>query len=1137
MCINGIGKAQSSWRCQFVTLQDTVKLTETMTIIPKSIVVFCGSDTLKETAYYFFQKKIVFTNDALANNKGKSAKVCYRIFPFDLAQTTTHLDSARLRPKVKGDEWQFKPFDPKKGNNNVLPSNKELNYSGGLTRGISVGNNQDMVVNSNFNLQMSGKLSNDVEITAAMTDNNIPIQPDGNTAQLNQFDRIFFQIKRKNTILNVGDFELTRPQSYFVNYFKRVQGIGIQHTEKIGKKGTLFTKASGAVSRGKFARQLIQGSEGNQGPYRLQGNEGERFIIVIAGTEKVYIDGILLKRGFDNDYVVDYNQGTLTFTTKRLITKDSRITAEFDYNDQSFIRSMYAVNTVYETSRVRLHFDLYGEQDGRSSGTQQSLSNADKQILAQGGDASMLLSSGIDTIKREDINNSRILYRVAKTADGKTYFISSQHPDSAFYALRFLEVAAGQGDYSLKLSAANGRVYEYVGAGRGDYIIGSRLTAPKLIQLYAFGSDFQLFKKKNATLKTEMVMSNNDLNRLSEKDNGDNLGFAAMLSYQHKIALSKKTQVQYGAFYEGTQARFKVLNPYRAVEFGRDWNTGTTPTLAAEQLLKGSISISRDSLGLVTYEYHQFQRLGQYEGKKQLLNIEAQRKSWSLSSQNSLLHSASLTERTTYFKPRFDIKKTFKKTQNNVGFYFEKEANERLVSDTLSKLSFDFQIFRLYSNIEVGKNFQLSTYAQQRQDFLPKGNSFLKSSTANELNIGGNYKFKKTFTASANIAYRKLLIDNTSLTTLKPQESYLGRINLGFTKYKGAISANSVYEIGSGQEQRIEYYYQKVQPGLGNLSWQDFNKDGNIQQDEVFPAFFRDSANIVRFVLPTNQFIRTNNLDFTQVLNLTPKYVWEQRKGIRRWISTLSTESAWQLQNKIKLGTAGAWNPFVQFEITDTALVSATNSQRHTLYYQRNHQTFEMSLGRNDNISRSLLVTGYDIRGQYEDALRLRYNFSRKWSAKVGLTQNVKKSESEYFPLRNYYILSKTIEPELNVQPNKNFRFRLLYKYVVSKDTVAAPEKATIQDFSNEIAYNYSTKTTIRTKFSFVKIAYFGEVNSPVQYVMLNALQAGNNYIWGLQLNQALNKTLQLEIRYDGRKTGTSNRIIHTGNMAMRAMF
>ena len=105
--------------------------------------------------------------------------------------------------------------------------------------------------------------------------------------------------------------------------------------------------------------------EGNQGPYRLEGAEGERFIIVLSGTEKVFVDGQLMQRGLDADYVIDYNAGHVTFTNRRLITKDSRIVVEFDYNVQDYQRSLYAFNAEMRTDKMRLYLNTFSEQDGR----------------------------------------------------------------------------------------------------------------------------------------------------------------------------------------------------------------------------------------------------------------------------------------------------------------------------------------------------------------------------------------------------------------------------------------------------------------------------------------------------------------------------------------------------------------------------------------------------------------------------------------------------------------------------------------------------------------------------------------------------------------------------------------------------
>src|SRR5690606_32760838 len=163
-----------------------------------------------------------------------------------------------------------------------------------------------------------------------------------------------------------GDYELRNGAGYFMQYYKKLKGLSAHSYFPAGKKTEGRARGGFAVSRGKFARQTLQSQEGKQGPYKLAGNNNERFIIVLSVTERVYFNGVVLKRGFDLDYVIDYNRAEITFSPTRVVARDSRIIVEFEYTDVNYVRTLYEMNSGLKGDRWEWSMSMYSEQDSKS---------------------------------------------------------------------------------------------------------------------------------------------------------------------------------------------------------------------------------------------------------------------------------------------------------------------------------------------------------------------------------------------------------------------------------------------------------------------------------------------------------------------------------------------------------------------------------------------------------------------------------------------------------------------------------------------------------------------------------------------------------------------------------------------------
>jgi hypothetical protein len=256
--------------------------------------------------------------------------VTYKRYPFQFRERYFHREMLVQHDTARGDTIRIKKAEPPLTIGQIFGPN--LQKSGSIVRGIDFGTNRDVSLTSGFRMQLSGKIASDIEIVAALTDENAPIQPEGNTQTLQEIDKVSVEIKSPNVGGTIGDFNYSSDGTEFGRIDRKLQGaMGIGNYQIGSSQGS--TLVLGAVTRGKFNTAQFQGIEGVQGPYQLLGKNGEIAIIVVAGTERVYVDGERMTRGETNDYIIDYASAQVTFQPRRLITSASRIVVDFEYTD------------------------------------------------------------------------------------------------------------------------------------------------------------------------------------------------------------------------------------------------------------------------------------------------------------------------------------------------------------------------------------------------------------------------------------------------------------------------------------------------------------------------------------------------------------------------------------------------------------------------------------------------------------------------------------------------------------------------------------------------------------------------------------------------------------------------------------
>ena len=1101
---------------------------DTLSPMPGSLQCFNEAKPVPSTCFHvnYITKSIHF--DTLVAD---SVTITYYRFNVDFTPRYQLLDSSILTRNQLIQRFTDKNTIQE---STLFGESNELQKKGSISRGVSFGNQQNLGINSTLNLELNGKLSENINISASISDANIPMQPDGNTNKLQEFDQVFIRLSNSTFQLTAGDFWISKPEGYFMNYKKRGQGFtGTKTINTPSEK--IMLQSSAGLSKGKFNRQIIQGQENNQGPYRLKGSENEPFIVILSGTERVYIDGRLLTRGQEFDYTIDYNSAEVVFTSKNLITKDIRIVVEFQYSDLTYTRALLQERISFESKGIKTWFNYFQEQDLKNQPLQLQLDEPSKLLLSEIGDnIENAVYLAVDSVGFQ-INQNQYLMRDSLGYD--SVFVFTAHPDSAKYRISFMEVGYGQGDYVLDKITAFGKTYKWVapqlGVSQGNFAPKRMIPTPKRRRMLTTGISCSL--SKSLFLESEFGVSEAAVNLFSRKDRENDWGWSnhSTISYYHPEK-NKKWSHTSALETEYISPTFILIEPFRKVEFDRDWNV-RNQSLSGNQWFSFLRHEMRNKSGdKVEFQAQQFSIGKAFTGRRLFTSGKINQKGFKANWDGSALLSSGASS-TTFIRHKADLAIPLGKVL--IGFKDDQEHNVRdtlLGSNSLSYGFYDYQIY--IQSLDTAKQLFKGFY-RERYDWRPDSLGFNVAAIGKTL--GGELKAvsRKNQTLALILGLRSLSVRDTSFLDLKPDQSLVGRAEYRLKTAKGALSWESYYEMGSGLEQKRTFIYLEVNAGQGVYAWVDYNQDGVKDLNEFEISLYADQANYIRVFTPSNEYQKTFQNEFNQSLFWKPELIWSKKHGLLKFFSYFSNQLRWRSTRKLSVWNTEDLLIPVKAEISNINLISSNYNLRNTLYFLRSSSRFNASYTFQRVLNKTLLANGFDGRALAFQELGFRWNMSPHFSVKSEAQKGIKTSLSDYTQGRNYILNYSFLSAELSYQPSTSYRIALGTK-IGSKvnEPLLGGEQSKNKEITLGLKYNTTEKGSVQAELRYLDLNYSGNVFSPVAFEMLDALKPGANFTWNISWQRNLSKSLQLNLLYSGRRPGNST-VIHSGGMELRAFF
>ena len=1138
-CISFVALAQeptSNYRKKRLVVKDSIRI-DTVSINPSKFSIKTKEGKLIDSTLYTidFSKAILALKAPIETD---TIEVEYLRYPNFITKVYKQLDDKIIVENNSGLEQLYKL--QKSNKKNAFTPFDGLTTSGSISRGVTIGSNQNSVLNSELDLQISGKLSDKITLRASIQDANIPLQDNGYSQRLDEFDQVFIELLSNNWNIRAGDIDLTNTKTYFGNFTKRVQGLLVN--ANLSEKTSVF--ASGAVDRGQFTTSQFTAQEGNQGPYKLTGPNNELFVLIVSGSETVYVNGLPLKRGENNDYIIDYNAGEIIFNSTFPVTSEMRITVDYQFSDRNYSRLTVFGGGEYKTDKLTLNVSVFSESDAKNQPIQQNLSTEQTEILANAGDDRTLMVAPSAT--PESFSDNRILYR-KETVGSEEIFVFSKNPDDELFSVNFTLVGANQGNYRLANINIISNVFEFVppvsGIPQGDYEPIIQLVSPERLQIAVLNGRYKPTEKTDVYF--ELAGSKNDLNLFSNLDDGDNDGFAGKLKINQSL-IKKDSLWNLSALIDTDFVQEDFRSPqrlYRA-EFNRDWNldqnpnSNTNPTAGNQLLFNSGLQLSHHKKGIITYDFEHLNYSENYNGNRHNLNADVRLGDFNIFTSTSYLNNSSPINRSTFLRSFNRL--VYAKSNKWIGGKFAIEDNEQTeaTSNILTPLSQRFMSYEGFAGIgDSTKVFAEIGYTKRFNDSL-RNNSVERVSNSNTYYLKSRLLQNKKTNLQLFVNYRVLKFEEDAIDD---EQSLNSRLNFNQKLLNNIILWNTSFETNSGTLAQQDFTFVEVDAGQGNYVWNDYNLNGVQELNEFEIAQFQDEGIFIRVLLPNQVFKPTHQNKLSQTLTINPKQWNASKSKFKKFWSHFYNQTSYLIERRVlREGNTLNLNPFND----DENEFNLNNSIRNVLFYNRGKQHYTTSYTFLSNRNRNLLSIGLQENKIRNHQFNFNHKIGNNWlisglanfENETSLSIEDEENPIQNFVDRSYEIKGSQFQPKLSYLFNENAQFDVFFQYTSKENVVGDLETLEQQNYGLSFTYNKAQKISLNGGFNYFQNTFSGNANTPVAYQLLEGLQPGTNFTWNLIAQKKLTKFLDLNLNYFGRKTESSS-TIHTGTIQLKAYF